>query len=269
LVRAQPVPPDLADGGAEDARIAWELGRALQRDACLHGPSDPGRPRFLGWPQLLARTFAVDVLRCDRCGGTQALPPSSSPPRMPATSLSGSPPRARPAPRARAAPLPQSSGSTAASRRPGRRPPLTRLTLPPLPRDVRATRGRWSVPSRQIWPRSRGVPTPLTPRLAAMGEAVYSGLSQERLFVFSWRRCRIVGSSKAGECTSLPDGEDVRGRRAGAVDHVRACVRQPPWTAAEHLAQVQFWTYSLRDPGAKAVDLAPQSTAPVMPGDMK
>jgi len=67
------VPPDLDDGGAEDARIAWELGRALQPDACLDGPADPGRPRFFAWPQLLARTFAVDVLRCDRCGGRRKL----------------------------------------------------------------------------------------------------------------------------------------------------------------------------------------------------
>jgi hypothetical protein len=69
-----PEPPaDLGDGGAEDARIAWELGQDLACDVCLEGPADPDRPRFLAWPQLLARTFAVDVLRCDKCGGRRKL----------------------------------------------------------------------------------------------------------------------------------------------------------------------------------------------------
>ena len=69
-----PVPPDaLDDGGAEDARIAWELGREVECRDWLEGPGDPERPRFLGWPQLLARTFAVDVLRCDKCGGRRKL----------------------------------------------------------------------------------------------------------------------------------------------------------------------------------------------------
>jgi len=69
-----PVPPEgLDDGGAEDARIAWELGHEVERRDYLEGPGDPERPRFLDWPQLLARTFAVDVLRCDKCGGRRKL----------------------------------------------------------------------------------------------------------------------------------------------------------------------------------------------------
>ncbi|MGC4120056.1 MAG: transposase [Myxococcales bacterium] len=67
------VPPELDDGGAEDARIGWELGRELERSTDVEGPANPERPRFLGWPQLLARTFAVDVLRCDQCGGRRKL----------------------------------------------------------------------------------------------------------------------------------------------------------------------------------------------------
>lgn len=67
------LPAELDDGGAEDARISWELGRELERDVWLEGPADPERPRFLAWPQLLARTFAVDVLRCDKCGGRRRL----------------------------------------------------------------------------------------------------------------------------------------------------------------------------------------------------
>lgn len=73
LAEAPALPAALDDGGAEDARIAWELGRELERDGCLEGPPDPERPRFLAWPQLLARTFAVDVLRCDKCGGRRKL----------------------------------------------------------------------------------------------------------------------------------------------------------------------------------------------------
>ncbi|MBI5543021.1 MAG: hypothetical protein HY901_03985 [Deltaproteobacteria bacterium] len=63
------LPADLGDAGAEDARIAWELGR----DVCLDGPADPERPRFLAWPQLLARTFEVDVLACEKCGGRRRI----------------------------------------------------------------------------------------------------------------------------------------------------------------------------------------------------
>lgn len=38
-------------------------------DGCRHPPqSEPERRRRLSWSQLLARVFAIDVLRCDRCG---------------------------------------------------------------------------------------------------------------------------------------------------------------------------------------------------------
>jgi hypothetical protein len=32
-------------------------------------PPAPGRKRTLDWAELLRRVFALDVLRCDRCGG--------------------------------------------------------------------------------------------------------------------------------------------------------------------------------------------------------
>ena len=38
-------------------------------DGCRPPPqSEPERRRRLSWSQLLARVFAIDVLRCDRCG---------------------------------------------------------------------------------------------------------------------------------------------------------------------------------------------------------
>jgi len=67
------VPEGLDDGGAEGARVAWEVEGELERFRGSGGPPMPERPRFLGWPQLLARVFGVDVLRCDKCGGRRKL----------------------------------------------------------------------------------------------------------------------------------------------------------------------------------------------------
>jgi len=66
----------------------------------------------------------------------------------------------------------------------------------------------------------------------------------------------------------LPDGEDVAVvEPVQLITFVRAFDNHHG--PLPNISRRQFWTYSLRDPGAKAVDLAPQSTAPVMPGDMK
>jgi hypothetical protein len=57
-----------ADGGAEDARLAWEL--FIELDPLVPSPPPmPERPRRLSWPDLLARVFSTDILRCDKCGG--------------------------------------------------------------------------------------------------------------------------------------------------------------------------------------------------------
>jgi hypothetical protein len=44
-------------------------GEAPTARALGDPPPAPGRKRTLDWAQLLKRVFALDVLRCDRCGG--------------------------------------------------------------------------------------------------------------------------------------------------------------------------------------------------------
>jgi len=63
-----PVPDTFDDGGAEQAREAYELSQ-LAPPPRLEGPPLPRRKRYLDWAQLLMRTFAVDVLVCHKCGG--------------------------------------------------------------------------------------------------------------------------------------------------------------------------------------------------------
>ena len=63
------VPEEIDDGGAEDARLAWELGRELDHPLSLEPPPMPERKRYLDWSQLLRRVFAEDVLTCSKCGG--------------------------------------------------------------------------------------------------------------------------------------------------------------------------------------------------------
>jgi hypothetical protein len=58
------------------------------------------RPTRLPWAELLQRVFAIDVFRCDACGGhRRSSPPSPSPPRSRASSdTSASRPALRPSP---------------------------------------------------------------------------------------------------------------------------------------------------------------------------
>ena len=66
-------PGEVDEGGCADAALADALGRLPPREEPLSGPPMPERPRRLLWSQLLARVFAEDVLRCDKCGGRREL----------------------------------------------------------------------------------------------------------------------------------------------------------------------------------------------------
>jgi hypothetical protein len=62
---------EIDDGGAEEAALAQQIREAMGEAPMmeLQPPPMPDRPRRLPWPDLLARVFAEDVLRCDKCGG--------------------------------------------------------------------------------------------------------------------------------------------------------------------------------------------------------
>ena len=66
-------------------------------------PPRPVRPRRYSWAALLKRVFAVDVLRCDRCGGRLRILAAIHPPvptaailghlGLPTETLPNAPPR--------------------------------------------------------------------------------------------------------------------------------------------------------------------------------
>jgi hypothetical protein len=59
---------------------------APQQKGSVSGPAVPARPSRVPWAELLKRTFEVDVLTCDTCGGKRRVVASSAGPSPPASS---------------------------------------------------------------------------------------------------------------------------------------------------------------------------------------
>ena len=58
-----------AQGGAANADPAAEKGRRRALEGAAEESRAEQRPRYIGWAELLRRTFAIDVLACPGCGG--------------------------------------------------------------------------------------------------------------------------------------------------------------------------------------------------------
>ena len=64
-LRARIIPPSLVPAPGQQFPLPFDLTDDAQKSAAE--PSS--RPRRLGWANLLARVFAVDITTCSKCGG--------------------------------------------------------------------------------------------------------------------------------------------------------------------------------------------------------
>jgi hypothetical protein len=63
-LRAHIIPPSVPS----HQQLALDLADAAN-DGSGEGAEASSRPRRLGWANLLARVFAIDITRCRKCGG--------------------------------------------------------------------------------------------------------------------------------------------------------------------------------------------------------